>query len=164
MTSMQSVPVSDAAPLLEERLSFLFHRIAARVATIGNQHFRKHNLNHYSARILVLLLEHRELRTGEMVDLMLLPQSTISTQLLALHKRRLISRRRSRQDNRSVIVSLTEHGKTVAQDCDVLSVLVQNELTAQFSPTRLRDGYNFLRRIDQRLAEIERESLHQFSD
>lgn len=164
MTTEQSVPGDEAAPLLEERLSFLFHRIAARVAIIGNQHFRKHNLNHYSARILVLLLEHRELRTGELVDLMLLPQSTISTQLLALQKRRLISRRRSRQDNRSVIVSLTEHGRTVAQDCDVLSVLVQQELTSLFSATRLREGYSFLQRIDRRLAEIERESLHQFSD
>jgi DNA-binding MarR family transcriptional regulator len=138
--------------------------MAARVASIGNQHFKKHKLNHYSARILVLLLEHRELRNGELVELMLLPQSTISTQLLALNKRRLISRRRSRQDNRSVIVSLTPAGLVVAQDCDMLSARVQDELAQLFDADSLPEIYALLQRMEQRLAEMEQDSLHPFSD
>jgi DNA-binding MarR family transcriptional regulator len=157
-------PSKAAAPLLEQRFSFLFHRMAARVASIGNQHFKKHKLNHYSARILVLLLEHRELRNGELVELMLLPQSTISTQLLALNKRRLISRRRSRQDNRSVIVSLTPAGQVVAQDCDMLSARVQDELAQLFDAGSLPEIYALLQRMEQRLAEMEQDSLHPFSD
>lgn len=160
----RAVPPKTAAPLLEERFSFLFHRIAARIASIGNQHFKKHKLNHYSARILVLLLEHHELRNGELVELMLLPQSTISTQLLALHKRRLISRRRSRQDNRSVIVSLTPAGQVVAQDCDMLSARVQDELAQLFDAGSLREIYGLLQNMERRLAEIEQDSLHRFSD
>ena len=164
MAKAPDTRVGAANPLLEERFSFLFHRIAARIASIGNRHFKKHKLNHYSARILVLLLEHQELRNGELVELMLLPQSTISTQLLALNKRRLISRRRSRQDNRSVLVSLTPAGRVVAQDCDMLSVRVQQELTQLFDASSLRASYQDLRRIDQRLAEMEQDSLHRFSD
>ena len=97
-------------PTLTQRVSFLVHIVNARISNVGNRHFREHDLNHFSARILVLLLENEELRTGELVDLMVLPQSTISSQLQALHKKRLIRRRRSRQDNRSVMVTLTAAG------------------------------------------------------
>jgi len=57
-------PAAEAP--LEQRLSFLVHAIHARIGAIGNRHFRAHDLNQYSARILVLLLEHEELRTGEL--------------------------------------------------------------------------------------------------
>ncbi|HSV59423.1 MAG TPA: MarR family transcriptional regulator, partial [Variovorax sp.] len=122
------------SPQLADRLSFLVHELSARIAAVGNRHFREHGLNHFSARVLVLLLEHGEMRTGELVDLMVLPQSTISTQLLALHKRKLIRRRRSRQDNRSVMVSLTPAGAELARDCNELSIRVQRALLSEVDP------------------------------
>ena len=156
--------MNTAVPQLEQRLSYLFHRVSSHIALIGNRHFRKHGLNHFSARILVLLLEYKEMRAGELVELLVLPQSTISTQLLALHKRQLISRRRSRQDNRSVIVRLTEKGIVVAQDCNELSIQVQQKIVEMFAEHELTAGYAFLRKVEHLLGELEHDVIHPFSD
>ena len=74
-TSPPSEPTEDlTASLLamEDRLTFLVHTVGVRIASVGNRHFRAHDLNHFSARILVLLLQHEELRAGELVELMVL--------------------------------------------------------------------------------------------
>lgn len=149
-------------PALTERLTFLVHTAGARIANIGNRHFRDHDLNHFSARILVMLLEHRELRTGDLVERMVLPQSTISSQLQALHRKRLIRRRRSRQDNRSVNVTLTPAGVELARDCDALSVRVHEELIAGIGERERQQGFAFLRKINERLIALEKQDLTPF--
>ena len=63
-----------------------------------------------------------------------------------------------------MIVSLTPEGTTVAADCDHLSVHVQEELARLFPAEQMKDGYAFLRRIDQRLAELEGRNLYAFRD
>ena len=152
----------EMAPEMAQRVTFLVHRVSARLAIVGNRHFKAHDLNHFSARILVLLLEKEELRTGELVDLMVLPQSTISSQLQGLHKKRLIRRRRSRQDNRSVIVSLTEAGRELARDCNGLSLRVHEALLRDVSAGDRATAFAFLRKIDQQLAELEQQDLYPF--
>jgi|GEM_PF-401923 len=161
------VPISPeksapTPPPLEDRLTFLVHSVAARIAAVGNRHFRAHDLNHYSARILVLLLEHEELRAGELVDLMVLPQSTISSQLQGLHTKRLIRRRRSRRDSRSVILTLTPAGLELARDCDGLSLRVHHALLEDVSEREKKAAIGFLRKIDARLLELQTQELYPF--
>ena len=158
-----AAPLADAgAPALVDRLTFLVHSVAARVAAVGNRHFRAHDLNHYSARILVLLLEREELRTGELVDLMVLPQSTISSQLQALHAKRLVRRRRSRKDNRSVIITLTPAGLELARDCNGLSLRVHEALLRDIPAREKQVAFGFLRKVSARLQELEKQQLYPF--
>ena len=147
---------------MEDRLTFLVHRVSARIANVGNRHFRAHDLNHFSARILVLLLQHEELRAGELVDLMVLPQSTISSQLQALHGKRLIRRRRSRKDSRSVILTLTPEGLELARDCDGLSLRVHHALLDDLTEREKRGGIDFLHKVNARLLEMEQQDLYPF--
>lgn len=156
--------MNHEAEHLNERFSYLFHQISARFSVIGNRHFRKYALNHFSARILVLLLEKKEMRTGELVEMMALPQSTISTQLLGLHKRRLIHRRRSRQDNRSVIVTLSKDGVALARKCDGLSRGVHKLLTEAMTEQEYEAGYAFLNKVNAHLASIEHQEIYRFDD
>lgn len=153
---------SPASVALADRLTFLVHVASARVATIGNRHFREHDLNHFSARILVLLLEKKELRTGELGDLMVLPQSTISSQLQGLHKKRLIRRRRSRQDNRSVLVTLTPAGLELARDCNELSLRVHEAMLRDIPAREQAVAFGFLRKINDRLLALESQDLYPF--
>jgi DNA-binding MarR family transcriptional regulator len=152
----------SAAPPLAERLTFLIHTAGARIANVGNRHFREHDLNHFSARILVMLLEQGELRAGELVERMVLPQSTISSQLQVLHKKRLIRRRRSRQDNRAVILSLTPAGAELAGDCNLLSVRVHEAMIRGISERERKSGFAFLHKINRQLMALEQQELVEF--
>ncbi|NLY65887.1 MAG: winged helix-turn-helix transcriptional regulator [Alcaligenaceae bacterium] len=153
---------NNAPDKLDSRLSYLFHLISARFFQIGNRHFRHFGLNHYSARMMVMLLDNGEMKTGDLVARMALPQSTISTQLQVLHKRKLITRKRSEQDNRSVMVFLTKEGHDLAVDCNRLSQTVQNYLISHFEQEELEQNVHFLEKINGLLAELENQNLYQF--
>src|SRR5690349_17715897 len=98
-------------PPLDERISFLIHRISARVFVTCNPYFREYGLDLHNSRMLVILMEDEEARVGDLVTRMVLPQSTISHQILQLEKRGLVKRKRAEDDSRSVTVSLTKKGR-----------------------------------------------------
>ncbi len=91
----------------------------------------------YDSRILLFLLEREEMRVGELVVAMALPQSTISHQLKQLQSRKLIRRRRSRKDNRSVVVTLTPAGEQMARDSEHYSLFVQRRLLDSFTKEQM---------------------------
>lgn len=159
-----AAPATAPSPSITSRLTFLVHMVSARVALLGNRHFREHDLNHFSARMLVLLLEKESLRTGELVDLMLLPQSTISSQLQVLQKKGLIRRRRSRQDNRSVVVTLTPAGRELAEDCEGLSVRANALMLRDIPEEETRQAFAFLHKVNDTLLELEKQNLYPFHE
>lgn len=139
-TSERRAPVAvklvpPAPTPASRRLTLQVHRLSAKIAQVANPLFRVHDLDQVSSRILVLLLERGEMRVGELVDYMVLPQSTISHQLQRLEKRKLLRRRRADDDNRSVAVTLTRKGAGVAQQCDALSLAVSRHIVQGLSET-----------------------------
>jgi DNA-binding MarR family transcriptional regulator len=117
----------------DERLSFLIHRLHARLAQEAGKLFRAHDLDPVSSRILVLLMGRGEMRVGELVEALILPQSTVSHQLRRLDAAGLIARNRPLEDNRSVIVSLTPRGAAVAAECDTLSRVVHDRMVSSLT-------------------------------
>ncbi len=124
---------ASVAPPTNQRITFQIHRVNAKIAQVANPLFRIHKLDLVSSRILVLLLERDAVRVGELVDLMVLPQSTISHQLQRLEKRGLLGRRRAAEDNRAVAVSLTRKGRGVAAECNRLSLSVFGHIAASLT-------------------------------
>lgn len=125
--------VPPAPTPASRRLTLQVHRLSARIAKVASPLFRVHDLDMLSSRILVLLLENGEMRVGELVDHLVLPQSTISHQLQRLEKRKLLARRRALDDSRSVAVTLTRKGINVAQQCDALSLAVARHIAQGLS-------------------------------
>ena len=122
---------------LEERVSLIVHRINARFTQIANQLLQARDINMYDSRIMLFLLQRREMRVGELVEAMALPQSTISHQLMRLQARKLIRRRRSRKDNRSVAIMLTPAGEEIARESECFSLYVQRRINEHFSPQQM---------------------------
>jgi DNA-binding MarR family transcriptional regulator len=124
---------SEARTALEQRISLIVHRVNARFTQIANKLLSTQDINMYDSRILLFLLKRQEMRVGELVEAMALPQSTMSHQLKRLQVRKFIRRRRSRKDNRSVAVMLTPAGEEIAQACERYSVEVQRRLIESFT-------------------------------
>ena len=123
------------------------HRIEAKLELICNPYFRRYDVALHNSRMLVILAEAGSAR-------MVLPQSTISHQLLELEKRKLIRRVQGRDDSRSVIVKLTARGKQVAERCNALSAEVYQSMVRGLLPTELAQLRGQLRGIYDRLAEL----------
>lgn len=140
-------------PPLSKRVTFLIHRINARLAQAANPVFRRHDLDLYSSRILVALLEQSAMTVGDLVELMVLPQSTISHQLRRLEAAGLIRRRRRASDNRSVSVTLTPLGKAVSKECNDLSRDIYAVMVGTLSARQLSGLRTLLRQIFINLDE-----------
>jgi MarR family transcriptional regulator, organic hydroperoxide resistance regulator len=125
-------PVAGRPPL-EARATFLVHRINAQILQICNPVMARHDLDLYSSRILVALGERGTMKVGALVELMALPQSTISHQLKRLEKLGYLMRARSEKDNRSVEVTLTPRGLELAGICDRMSDAVLGPVLAALS-------------------------------
>ena len=144
-TASSKTPVTRDEQL-EGRISLLVHRLNSRFTQIANQLLQTRDLNMYDSRILLFLLERREMRVGELVEAMALPQSTISHQLARLKARKLIRRRRTRGDNRSVLISLTPAGEEAALPSEHFSKVVQRRIADEFSPEEMLVLQNLLGR------------------
>lgn len=134
-------------PALEQRATFLIHRINAKLSQACHPVFAACDLDLYSSRILVALSQHGMLGVGALVELMALPQSTISHQLKRLEKNGYIQRTRARADNRSVEVRLTPRGQKVAETCNQLSREIYFAAVESFSDAEIETLRNLLERL-----------------
>ncbi len=132
---------------LEDRVSFLTHRINARLQQVCNPVIFPYKLDLYSSRIIVALAEKGPMRVGELVDLMALPQSTMSHQLKRLEKDGYVLRTRSASDNRTVVITLTERGSSVAETCNRLSDCIMASISDEMSEQELELLTRLLQRV-----------------
>jgi MarR family transcriptional regulator, organic hydroperoxide resistance regulator len=145
----------DEFPPLEERPTFLIHRVNAKIAQVCNPVFAKFDLDIYSSRIIVAVAQHGSMKVGSLVDLMALPQSTISHQLKRLEKVGYIRRRRADEDNRSVNITLTASGARVATICNRLSRMVYTPLAEALTSEESAMLAQLLERIFNAIPESE---------
>ena len=140
---------------LEGRLSLLVHRLNSRFTEVANRLLQTRDLNMYDARILLFVLERDEMRVGELVEAMALPQSTISHQLSRLKARKLIRRRRTRGDNRAVVITLTPFGEEAARASESFSRFVQRRIAEHLDPDEMRVFRELLVRTYKVLSQSE---------
>lgn len=120
----------------DARLTFLVYRVTAKLTLVANRLFRQHGLDIYSSRILLLLVDTGERTVGDLVEIMALPQSTLSHQISRLEKQGHITRRRSVEDNRVVLVALTEAGRSAAAAVDEFSRRINDAMVADLDPVQ----------------------------
>lgn len=143
MTDPASIPADDLDPRAAghlhytDRLSFFIHQLSAQMARVVNPLFREFDVDLVSSRVLVLALERGRIGAGEIVDLLMLPQSTVSHQLQRLEKIGYILRKRDDADQRLVTVGLTEHGRVVAEACNRHSIAVFDAMVAPLTPAQI---------------------------
>lgn len=128
---------AEVLPPIEGRVTFGIHRINALLARLCKPIFSRHGVDLVSSRILVILRERREVRVGDIVELMVLPQPTISRHVNRLEKQGFVTRTRLSTDNRSVCVTLRPKGAKVAAELDRLSGLIYSAITKNISPSEL---------------------------
>ncbi len=138
---------------LGDRVSFMTHRINARLQQICNPVIAPYQLDLYNSRIIVALAEQGAMKVGELVDLMALPQSTMSHQLKRLEKDGYVLRTRSDTDNRTVVITLTQKGSDIAEVCNGLSDAIMSSISQELTEDELVLLTKLLQRVFASLPE-----------
>lgn len=151
----QSFHSESQLPKVTERPTFLLHRLNAALGRICNPRFREFGVDLITSRILVLVAERERVLIGELVELMALPQSTVSHQIRRLEEAGLLKRRADPQDNRALWLTLTRKGRNTASACQAISADLYAQLFSDMSPRQMSQLLGVLNELDGRLQRID---------
>ena len=101
--------------LLSNQLCFLVYRLDLAIEARYRPLLAKLGLTYSQYLAMLALWEHRELEVGGLCDLLALDTGTVSPLVKRLEAAGLVRRRRGSEDERVVVVSLTEAGAALEE-------------------------------------------------
>lgn len=95
---------------LDLQLCFPLYAAARRVTALYTPYFREYGLTYTQYLVFLVLWEEQEATVGRLCERLFLDSGTVTPLIKKMEKQGYIERRRSSEDERVVIVSLTEKG------------------------------------------------------
>lgn len=130
-----------------DRITALLHRTVGHSTSVANAEFRQFGFNVQGARVLICLLERGPTRVGELGAAVAIDNSTLSHLLRRLGQKALVVRYHPEDDNRSVIIALTEFGREVASKCRQAALDHEAILLKGFDAKEIARVRHYLKRI-----------------
>ena len=111
----------------------MMHQITKLAVAEATQEFLDLGFTVQNARVMIVLLQCKELRFGRLAEITCIEQPTLSLMLTRLAARGIIVRDKVPGDNRGVVVRLTPAGKRLAVGCRRSSIDRERRLLADLS-------------------------------
>lgn len=145
---LEGIDLSKQAELdVAQWIMVLMNRIMVRAAEAGNQQFQKFGFNIKGSRVLITLMLRGALRVSDLGEDVALDSSTLSHLLRRLERDGFIKRKRLKDDNRAVEVSLTKRGQEIAKYCYRVSSNIESYLLRGFTDRHVEEMRNQLLRM-----------------
>src|SRR5690606_2327989 len=113
---------------------------------------RKEAINISRWRVLAVLRAYGDLNLGEIVDLTVMEQPSVSRIVAQLDQEGLVRRKASREDSRFVNVALTAAGRKAFQGIYPTAVKHQGLALRGFSRKEIETFTDYLRRIQENIG------------
>lgn len=132
---------------LENQLCFPLYACAKEVVRKYGPLLDEIDLTYTQYITMMVMWEHEEISVKELGKYLYLDSGTLTPVLKALEKKGYVSRARSKEDERVLIVSLSEEGKALKEKA--LNVPVQMGACISLEPEEARQLYRILYKILQ---------------
>lgn len=135
-------------------LPFHINRTGVRLASAFGDELARYDLTVPMWRVLAALWHGGEQKAGDLMAATSIEQSTLSRLVTAMEKRKLLTRRRSDSDARTVVVKLTEDGRKLTKE--LIPYALRNERIALrgFSEEEVDQLLKMLARIYENAADL----------
>ncbi|MBS6029628.1 MAG: MarR family transcriptional regulator [Kocuria sp.] len=101
---------------LDTQLCFALYSASRKVTSAYREPLSKMGLTYPQYLVLLVLWEQDERTVNQLGEALMLDSGTLSPLLRRMENAGFVTRRRSEQDERSVIVSLTDTGRALEED------------------------------------------------
>jgi DNA-binding MarR family transcriptional regulator len=116
-----------------------FNRFYTNVIGLLDNHVYDSEFTLPEARVLYELYYRKVHTASELMELIDIDKGYLSRLLLSFERRKLIRRVRSKEDGRSVLISLTEHGSKSFRELDKASERQATSLLKQLSAGKQKE-------------------------
>ncbi|MBP2169428.1 DNA-binding MarR family transcriptional regulator [Erwinia toletana] len=114
-TSQNNSKVADSPLLLDEQLCFALYSANLALHKLYRQLLAELDLTYPQYLVMMVLWEKDDVTVSEIGERLFLDSATLTPLLKRLEAAGLLHRQRSRQDERQVIVTLSEQGRQLRQ-------------------------------------------------
>lgn len=140
---------------LQSFTTYLLYRITNQLNQRLRGRLRKEGINISRWRVLAMLHAYGELALGEIVDLTIMEQSSVSRIVIRLEQEGLVRRKVSRKDSRFVHVILTAAGEKTFQSIYPTADRHQERALRGFSRNEIDTLTEFIRRMQSNIEAEE---------
>ncbi|MEA4910112.1 MAG: MarR family transcriptional regulator [Chloroflexi bacterium] len=148
---MEPSQLSGDPLLLDNQLCFGLYAASRRVIHLYAPLLTRLDITYTQYITLLVLWEHRRLAVKAIGDSLMLDSGTLTPMLKKLEKKGLVTRRRSTEDERSVIVELTGTGAAMKEEA--LAFLPSLLCTSCLTPPELVELRELLHKLLHGLEE-----------
>ena len=136
----------EQVPKLDQQLCFALYSTSLAMNKLYRKLLRKLGLTYSQYLVMMVLWEQDEQTVSALGERLFLDSATLTPLLKRMEQAELITRNRSPEDERQVIISLTKQGKDLSEDAIALPgcVLEASGCTLD-TVVRLKDELNELR-------------------
>ena len=134
---------------LENQLCFPLYACAKEIVKAYKPYLDELDLTYTQYITMMVMWEHKELRVKEVGEYLYLDSSTLTPLLKRLEEKGYISRRRSTEDERDLIVSITEAGTALREKA--LTVPARLAACVDLEPEKAQQLYGILYEILEKL-------------
>ncbi len=135
---------------LENQLCFPLYACAKEIVKAYKPYLDELGLTYTQYITMMVMWEHRELRVKEVGEHLYLDSGTLTPLLKRLEEKGYISRRRSKEDERDLIVSITDEGMRLRERA--LSVPERLASCVDLKPEKARELYEILYEVLGKLS------------
>jgi DNA-binding MarR family transcriptional regulator len=140
---------------LTDSLPYMLNMIAARLGEAFSSELAERRLTLPMFRVLAALLQREEQRLGELSEMIQMEISTLSRLVGTMKTRRLVSRRRQENDERSVRINLTAEGRALIEQLVPRAVYYENLAVRNFADDKINILKSTLRQIQENVADLQ---------
>lgn len=148
---MKSETNSDGPFELSNHLPYLFKHIHSQLEVASAGQLAQFGVNVAVWRILAVLVTHDDVSHRELAHLTSIEVSTLSRVSKTVQRAGLIRRKRTKEDQRTVRVTLTEKGRELAQAIIPSAIKSQDEMFAGLSPKDVQTLISLLHKVVENL-------------
>ena len=127
---------------LENQICFPLYACAKEVVKAYKPYLDELDLTYTQYITMIVMLEHKELRVKDVGKRLYLDSSTLTPLLKRLEEKEYVTRRRSTEDERDLIVTITDKGEALKEK----AVTVPERLSAcvEMDPEKMQILYDLL--------------------
>ncbi len=123
--------MDDSQLKLKNQICFPIYSTSRLLTKAYKPFLEKMGLTYPQYLVLMVLWEEDELSVNKITEKLMLNTNTISPLLKRMEKMELLNRRRSNEDERSVVVQLTEKGKQLKNEAKPIPEKLLTELLTE---------------------------------
>jgi len=146
--------MQDDILLLDNQFCFRFYTVSRLITKHYQPFLSKLGITYPQYMVLMVLWEQDNQPVNDIAKRLYLETNTVTPILQRMEKQKIVVRKRDKEDQRKVIISLTAHGKELKEQARAIPTAMANKMSTEINQYFIDNNAEAKRVLDQMINEL----------